>query len=559
MGYQDQPIARTLVHAGNRKFAVRIDGAGVDLQRLQIIAVAVVLAIIGAVAPIMIMLHVSWTLAVNAEHDRLAGIASRVITRANRSYSETKDALHAIHRSDAPPCSAPHIERMRVLTINTPSVHEIGYFEDGLLKCTSWGTTEIRIERSPGDYTTPDGLEITISMRPLVSQGKPMMAIQYKSYNALVDRLRFVDVIVDPSIRLAIASEQGELVATLNGPDPYLIKSIMARPRNGMDQHNLFSVARGDGWLAIATQSRDEMLSNLRREQMLLLPIGAFIAVFIVGIVVWLSRKRLSPLGELTIAVQNREFIAHYQPIIELKTGRCVGAEALVRWRRPDGSIVPPDLFIPLAEQSGLITAITDQVIDAMIADLNELLVAERSLHVAINLCADDVKTGRVLPVMENALAHTGIWPQQIWLEATERGFVDINSARATIVRARELGYSVAIDDFGTGYSSLQYLQGLPLDALKIDKSFIDTIGRNTATSSVTSHIIDMAKALNLYIIAEGVETEAQAAYLRARNVDFAQGWLLGKAQPAQEFKSFYLQNKQARGTIPLATGRAIA
>ena len=230
-----------------------------------------------------------------------------------------------------------------------------------------------------------------------------------------------------------------------------------------------------------------------------------------------------------------------------------------MRWRRPDGSIVRPDLFVPLAEESGLITAITDQVIDAVIADLNELLVAERSLHVAINLCADDVKTGRVLPVIQNALEHTGIWPQQIWLEATERGFVDIDSARATIVRARELGYSVAIDDFGTGYSSLQYLQGLPLDALKIDKSFIDTIGRNTATSSVTSHIIDMAKTLNLYIIAEGVETEAQAAYLRARNVDFAQGWLLGKAQPAQEFKAFYLQNKQARGAVPLATGRAIA
>jgi sensor c-di-GMP phosphodiesterase-like protein len=557
VGYQ--PIARKLVHAGNRQIADRPDGAGVDVQRFRIIAVAVVLAAIGAIAPIVMMLHVSWTLAVKAEHDRLDGFASQTITRANRVYAETRDALHAIHGSDAEPCSTPHIERMRVLTIDTPSVHEIGYFEDRLLKCTSWGPTETRIEQTPSDYTTADGLGVTINMQPLVSHGKPMTAIQYKDYNALVDRMRFVDVIVDPGIRLAIASEDGDLIATLNDPDPHLLKSIIAEPRNGMDQHNLFSVARGDGWMAIATQSRGEMLSNLRREQMLLLPIGAFIAVFIVGIVVWLSRKRLSPLGELTFAVQKREFIAYYQPIVELKTGRCVGAEALVRWRRPDGTIVQPDLFVPLAEQSGLIRAITDQVIEAVVADLGDLLVAERSLHVAINLSADDVKTGRVLPVLQNALARSDVWPQQIWLEATERGFVDIASARTTIARARQLGYSVAIDDFGTGYSSLQYLQGLPLDALKIDKSFIDTIGRNTATSSVTSHIIDMAKALNLYLIAEGVETEAQAAYLRARNVDFAQGWLLGKAQPAEQFKAFYLQNKRSRAVVPLATGRAIA
>ena len=526
------------------------------MQRFQIIAVAVVLAIIGAVAPILIMLQVSWTLAVNAEHIRLEAFANRAITRANRAYAETKDALYAVQRLDARPCSQHHIEQMRVLTIDTPSVHEIGYFQNRLLKCTSWGVTETRIEQVPGDYTTPDGLEVTISMEPLVTRGKPMMAIQYKDYNALVDRMRFVDVIVDPGIRLAITSNKGGLIATLHAPDPDLLKSIIAQPRNGMDQHNLFAVAHGDDWMAIAIQSRHEMLSNLRREQMLLLPIGAFIAAFIVGLVAWLSKRRLSPLGELTIAVQNREFIAHYQPIVELKTGRWVGAEALVRWRRPDGSIVGPDLFVPLAEQSGLIMAITDQVIEAVIFDLNDLLVSQRSLHVAINLCADDMKTGRVLPVIQNALAHSGICPQQIWLEATERGFMDIESARSTIEQARALGFSVAIDDFGTGYSSLQYLQGLPLDALKIDKSFIDTIGKNTATSSVTSHIIEMAKALNLCIIAEGVETEEQAAYLRARNVDFAQGWLLGKPEPAEQFKAAYLHSMRLSGSVSDKTSR---
>jgi sensor c-di-GMP phosphodiesterase-like protein len=174
---------------------------------------------------------------------------------------------------------------------------------------------------------------------------------------------------------------------------------------------------------------------------------------------------------------------------------------------------------------------------------MQAVLVADRHLHIAINISAQDIRTGRVLDVMKDALSKTDIQTQQIWLEATERGFMDIDAARATIDQARKMGHAVAIDDFGTGYSSLSYLQGFPLDALKIDKSFVDTIDTNSATSSVTSHIIDMAKTLKLQIVAEGVETQAQADYLLAREVDFGQGWLFAKALPAEAFIAFYKEN----------------
>jgi sensor c-di-GMP phosphodiesterase-like protein len=130
----------------------------------------------------------------------------------------------------------------------------------------------------------------------------------------------------------------------------------------------------------------------------------------------------------------------------------------------------------------------------------------------------------------------------------TERGFLEIEAARSTIIRAREIGHSVAIDDFGTGYSSLQYLQGLPLDCLKIDKSFIDTIGKDTATSSVTSHIIDMAKTLNFVVVAEGIETEEELDYLRAHNVDFGQGWFFAKAMPADELIAYCGRGRDTGG-----------
>jgi len=301
----------------------------------------------------------------------------------------------------------------------------------------------------------------------------------------------------------------------------------------------------------VVIEARASVLARLHHEQFLMLPFGIVMGAFIVAIVIWLSRRRLSPRGELAIAVQRREFIVHYQPMIELKTGLCIGAEALVRWQRPGGALVRPDLFIPLAEESGLILPITDQVVEAVIADLGALLVRERRLHIAVNLSADDIKTGRILDFIRFAAADTGIRPQQIWLEATERGFMDVTAARETLDQARGCGHWVAIDDFGTGYSSLSYLQDLPLDALKIDKSFIDTIDTDSATSSVTPHIINMAQTLKLKIIAEGIETRAQADYLLARGVDYGQGWLFSKALPAREFIAFYNRNKSEAPAQP--------
>ena len=185
----------------------------------------------------------------------------------------------------------------------------------------------------------------------------------------------------------------------------------------------------------------------------------------------------------------------HYQPIIELDTGICVGAEALVRWQRPDGTQVRPDLFIPLAEEAGMIADVTDLVIENVVRDMRELLVADRSAHIAINLAAEDISSGRALKMISRHMAGSGILPQQIWMEATERGFLDLDRARTMLAAARRAGHSVAIDDFGVGFSSLQYLEQLPLDALKIDKSFIDAIGTESATSPVTPHIIDMARS----------------------------------------------------------------
>lgn len=521
------------------------------MKSRHVVLLGIAMAIAGAAIPLAAAAYLSWRLALGAEQGRLGELADRLITRTASTLADASAALDAIGAAGLAPCSPDHIAEMRRLTTSR-SIKEIGYVEQGLVKCTSWGPTTPQPAAASIDFRTMDGLGITA---PFISNvlggGQPMMGVQRGAYTVLIDPQGFTDVVDSTGSGLTIAHDGGPVLSANHALDPALLASLLAAPRSGADDNTIFAIARRDGWLAVAASPRSAIFANLWRQLLILLPLGMAIAGMLVGVVVWMSRRRLSPLGELTRAVRHREFVVHYQPLMELKSGICVGAEALVRWRRPDGTMVRPDLFIPLAEESGLILPITDQVIDAVIAELGPTLVADRSLHIAINFSATDIKTGRMLPLLEEKLHAAGIKPQQIWLEATERGFLDIEAARATMAKARAMGHSVAIDDFGTGYSSLQYLQDLPLDALKIDKSFIDTIGRGSATSLVTPHIISMAKTLGLFSVAEGIETQEQADNLIAQGVEFGQGWLYGKPVPAAAFAAFHAQNKATKGSAP--------
>lgn len=245
--------------------------------------------------------------------------------------------------------------------------------------------------------------------------------------------------------------------------------------------------------------------------------------------------RRLSPVGQLSDAVRRHQFIVAYQPIVDLATRRCIGAEALVRWKHQD-RIVRPDHFIPLAEHGGLIQAITDQVFDTILLELGEFLQRYKELYVSINLSAADLTSRRFLERLTPAITAAKISPQQIRIEATERCFLDAEAAKEVIQAFRDAGHPVYIDDFGTGYSSLSHLQNFQVDALKIDKSFVDTVDQDAASSSVASHIIDMALTLHVQVVAEGIEREEQACYLRTRGAQFGQGWLFSAPLTAPDF-----------------------
>nr|WP_295375276.1 EAL domain-containing protein [Pseudoxanthomonas sp.] len=519
------------------------------MYRERVVLLGVGLAIAASLAALAGMGYLGWQSGLRQEQAQLQRHAERALGHTREAFVEVGAAFEELARSTAAPCSPRHIEELRRATLGTRSAEDVAYFRDGRLQCSSWGNLRDHIPRAVVEFTTADGIGVSTRVQPRIRNAPPMLVLHRGDYSALVNPERLLDVLAEDDVRIAIRAP-GEHLLTASTPSTASLLARWTKDSSGTAAGQLYGVSRRDGWQAIATRPLAGTTGRLRTDLLKLLPLALIVLAALAALSIRLIRQRLSPLAELERAVRRRQFIVHYQPIMDLRSGACVGAEALVR-RHHEGRLVPPDEFIPLAEESGLIEALTDQVLDGIVGDLEAELAADRALHIAINLCAADIRSGRFLRVLEQALPHTRIRPEQIWLEATERGFIDIEAARVTLAQARAAGHSVAIDDFGTGYSSLRHLQDLPLDALKIDKSFVDAIGLDTATSLVTAHIVEMAQELNLHIVAEGVETPTQLDYLKTRGVDYAQGWLFSRPLPAADFIVFLRHSREAHGIGP--------
>jgi EAL domain-containing protein (putative c-di-GMP-specific phosphodiesterase class I) len=242
---------------------------------------------------------------------------------------------------------------------------------------------------------------------------------------------------------------------------------------------------------------------------------------------------------ELRNALARSEFVLHYQPQVDLRTGRVFAAEALIRWNHPTLGIVPPIKFIPLAEETGLIVSLGDWVLrEACRQNKVWQNAGLRPMSVSVNVSARQFRERDLVSRAADALKESGLEAKYLELELTESLIMqDVELAIATMKELRDLGIQLSIDDFGTGYSSLSALKTFPVSRLKSDKSFIDGIPADENDKAVAGAVISLGHTLNLRVIAEGVETEEQAAFLRNVNCDEMQGFLFSKPLPAQEIE----------------------
>jgi EAL domain-containing protein (putative c-di-GMP-specific phosphodiesterase class I) len=252
-----------------------------------------------------------------------------------------------------------------------------------------------------------------------------------------------------------------------------------------------------------------------------------------------LDRLRLK--ADLQQALTDNDLTLVYQPIVDLETGLVSGAEALVRWHHPERGPVRPDEFIPLAEETGLIVALGRAVMQQALneaAALTRLCGGIAPITMAINLSARQLQEPRLVAEVRAAMETCGVLPENIVLELTEtRMMADVDTTIVRLHELRDLGVRLAIDDFGTGYSSLNYIRDFPIDVLKIDRSFIGTLDASASVPALTEAIFEMAAALDVDAVAEGIETAAQMQIVQRLGCRYGQGYAMHRPMPAADLE----------------------
>jgi sensor c-di-GMP phosphodiesterase-like protein len=278
--------------------------------------------------------------------------------------------------------------------------------------------------------------------------------------------------------------------------------------------------------------------------------VGLFILLLVFALRAY-TRYRKNPIVEIERGLKANEFVPYFQPILDITSGKLIGAEVLVRWRKSDGTIVPPASFIPLAESSGLIFDMTRALMKRVCAEAGNAFGQRPRLMIAFNMTAAHFLDDKTVMQVHDLFAASPIALTQVVLEVTERQpLEDLETARRVVAGLQVHGVRVAIDDVGTGHGGLSYLLKLGVDILKIDKLFIDAIGAERYSTTIIKSLCELAHGMRMEIVAEGVETFDQVAYLRDQGVRYAQGYVFAPPLPCASF----LKLLDAADPLPNAT-----
>ncbi|NNJ18414.1 EAL domain-containing protein [Pseudomonas putida CSV86] len=485
------------------------------------------------------------------ESERMNARGERFLERLEQIFGQLRQGVDQLYKQPVRGCSFEMYSALQQVAFNNRFVFEAAYIDDRQICSSRLGDRTFQ-SLPPPDIRGPTySYWLNTSTEP--DDNRAALILGRGPFRVSTSRGHLTDVVDLPAGgSLLVVLDQGTRAVPVLGPvQPWPPPSGDWPPSSKtalieLPDRLLYRMpTRSPDYQLVLIAPRVSQPLKMSGALWLLFPGSLLLAWCIGWAVLQLMQQSRSMSSQLQGALRRGELQVLYQPIFELASRRCVGAEALVRWRRPDGTLTSPELFIPLAENTGQIRQITDFVLQRVFDQLGQLLRANPQLYVSVNLAACDVMVPRIDRVAARLLASHHVAASQIAFEVTERGLIDVAIARDNLQALRALGHQVLIDDFGTGYCSLAYLQTLPVDCLKIDKAFIDALGHDAASSGVAPHIIRMAHALQLRVIAEGIEYEEQAVLLNSEGVNYGQGWLFAHPLNARQFAELITRGRR--------------
>ena len=509
-------------------------------RRVLITLFALVGALVGSASGFWLG---RFTLLRNARHG-LTRYASDLIEHADAYGYELGVIRKTFDPSPYGFCSPEELARMQALTFQSLQVKDIGRTRDGKFYCSAFlGRLSQPMPRAKTDMLLADGTRVSLHVKLAIGRSLEGTVLEAGGVTAVLSPNAF-DHWARPHLRFAVLllNRSSGQTGQIAGEDLHIDPSwALAQERKQIGGESYRSqCSTRFPVCVVATESAIDIVGSNRD---LLLESSGLGALAGLGLGLALGQFYLQRLGlarQLRRALRRDGLHLVYQPILELPSRRCTGAEALVRWSDEDGKSIAPDFFVRIAEDRGFIGEITSFVVRRATQEIGDMLRENPELTLSINIAASDLASGELFRLLDQHVRRAGIAPRQIALELTERSTVEFTVLREAVLRLHREGYQVHVDDFGTGFSSLAYLHELDVDAIKIDRAFTRTIGTDAVTASILPQMLSLAESLQLEVIVEGVETEAQAEYLIATGKRMqAQGWCFSKPVAAAELAKY--------------------
>ncbi len=506
-----------------------------------VLIASVIIALIIAAAPLVLGKVVLHAHALKTGKSELDAIASRYLMRADRVLAEAVGVLRDIDRAQIHSCSQSDQVGMADILSRSAFVRRVGLVdENGFPRCLVPPPPVRRGSMMTAASTDERQVTIVLADKdaaPDLPSGTVIVGWKSLSGARIIAEISVgaLDIDAGPEFfrdhrYVEVTVGDGKKWFTVGHPPP----------ESGTDDNILQVKARSEVFPVDVTARIDAANTYAIVDTLdLTLTVSSIaLAFLLVGAAVWLNwRPDQATHDEFVMGLIRNEFVPYYQPVMNIDTGQIEGCELLVRWIRPDGTVVSPGAFMPYAESSGHVFEMTRAIMRQSVKDLGSLYSQKLSLKLSINLFAGHFDDRAIIEDIEAIFGNGPIAYDQLVFEVTERyPLNDIDKARKIIAEMHSLGCRVALDDTGTGHGGLAYLQQLGIDIVKIDKMFVDAMGADIGASTIVDVLIELANSLGMGIVAEGVEREDQIQRLREKGVTSAQGYIFAPPLPANLF-----------------------